>query len=378
MPCFGECVCLPQDYSYYVYLVGARVKAKPGSHNLKWVSGVSFSTVLNQAITNTPRGNILLAPESFNWDGTILGKSAVRIFGSGKGVPFSAPAGVYGTRLLWTGAAGLDGILFADVSEAGLFDMLLEGNWAGLRGLRLHSAQHCEFGNLGIMQFPTALQLDADGGVNTNWCTFKNVYLFGTNALVLNGVDGAYITQNEFIFGDWRASSGHVVKFVKWADTNRFYNLHLDIDTGVCIEYNTDSPVNPRGVSLNNFYDCDLVQLGVGSNSIIVNRTEEMSYFDYGYIGGVNASNPVINAGGLLRIRNAKSIRGLLSDNSGIGTGTGLQQTIAHGLYAIPTRIQLTDLEVGAAPYVSAPADANNIYVTAVLNQDYLWKVWVE
>ena len=70
--------------------------------------------------------------------------------------------------------------------------------------------------------------------------------------------------------------------------------------------------------------------------------------------------------------------KGLGWENSGTSTGTGAQQTIPHGLLVTPNRIQLTDLESGANPYQSAAADATNIYVLAVLNQDYLWKAWVQ
>ena len=60
---------------------------------------------------------------------------------------------------------------------------------------------------------------------------------------------------------------------------------------------------------------------------------------------------------------------------SGASTGTGVQQTIAHGLSYTPTtaQIMLWDIENGASPYHSAAPDATNIYVTAVLNQDWGW-----
>jgi hypothetical protein len=66
---------------------------------------------------------------------------------------------------------------------------------------------------------------------------------------------------------------------------------------------------------------------------------------------------------------------GYVTKNSGSSTGTGAQQTIPHGLSFTPTtaQIALWDIEVGANPYHSAAPDANNIYVTAVLNQDWGW-----
>lgn len=68
---------------------------------------------------------------------------------------------------------------------------------------------------------------------------------------------------------------------------------------------------------------------------------------------------------------------GYITENSGSSTGTGAQQTIAHGLATTPTLVLLSDKESGANPYQSAAANATNIYITAVVNQDYSWKAEV-
>jgi len=57
----------------------------------------------------------------------------------------------------------------------------------------------------------------------------------------------------------------------------------------------------------------------------------------------------------------------------GTSTGTGAQQTIAHGLTTTPTVVMLSDKELNAIPYQSAAADAVNIYITAAVNQDWSW-----
>jgi hypothetical protein len=89
------------------------------------------------------------------------------------------------------------------------------------------------------------------------------------------------------------------------------------------------------------------------------------------YLSGRTANLSDAGTGTIVR-----SNRGWATENSGTRTGTGAQETIPHGLNVIPNRVQLTDLEVGASPYQSAAPDATNIYTTAVLNQDYLWKAW--
>mgnify|MGYP001610463590 CR=1 FL=1 len=66
---------------------------------------------------------------------------------------------------------------------------------------------------------------------------------------------------------------------------------------------------------------------------------------------------------------------GFVTENSGASTGTGAQQTIAHGLGFTPTRqrIALTAGSATALPFHSADPDATNIYVTAALNQPWYW-----
>jgi len=68
-----------------------------------------------------------------------------------------------------------------------------------------------------------------------------------------------------------------------------------------------------------------------------------------------------------------------VNDNSGTSTGTGAQQTIAHGLNVTPNRVLLSESTTGGAlAYQSAAADATNIYITAVLNKTYQWRAFQE
>ena len=64
----------------------------------------------------------------------------------------------------------------------------------------------------------------------------------------------------------------------------------------------------------------------------------------------------------------------------GSATGNGAEQTIAHNLYAAPTRVEFWDVEGNdrANAYQSSVADGTNIFVTATNLKDYLWKarIW--
>lgn len=84
--------------------------------------------------------------------------------------------------------------------------------------------------------------------------------------------------------------------------------------------------------------------------------------------------NPTIGTGTLYPRGNI----GYLFENWGYCTGTGAQQTIAHGCKFTPTASQvfLSERTTGlAVPYQSAAPDAVNIYVFATLNKDYNWRV---
>lgn len=65
------------------------------------------------------------------------------------------------------------------------------------------------------------------------------------------------------------------------------------------------------------------------------------------------------------------------SENMGTSTGTGSQQTIAHGLGTTPTFVFISTIEDAANAYQSAAADATNIYITAVSGKDYAWAAYV-
>lgn len=67
-----------------------------------------------------------------------------------------------------------------------------------------------------------------------------------------------------------------------------------------------------------------------------------------------------------------------ITRNSGNSTGTGAQQTLAHGCNFTPTASQvfLSERTTGdALPKQTAAPNDTNIYITAVLNKDYNWKV---
>lgn len=93
--------------------------------------------------------------------------------------------------------------------------------------------------------------------------------------------------------------------------------------------------------------------------------------------GTIQKKIKVSTAGNVELTNSADVLQGnIYPENTGGSSGTGSQQTIAHGLGAAPTYIQLQDATVDqscAALKLSAAADATNIYVTATSGKAYYW-----
>ncbi len=72
-----------------------------------------------------------------------------------------------------------------------------------------------------------------------------------------------------------------------------------------------------------------------------------------------------------------KSNIGYATESGGSSTGTGSQQTIAHGLAVTPTFVTISGDATDVNGFQSAAADATNIYITADNTEAYHWKAEV-
>jgi len=143
--------------------------------------------------------------------------------------------------------------------------------------------------------------------------------------------------------------------------------------------------IHNNSQELVNSYDGVRINDGKSYNRIIGNQIDGNNMHRYGISIGANADynitmenhflNNVTEHYGNWGSNNiCRYNRGYVTENSGNNTGTGAQQAIPHGLSGIPNRVILWDIEIGANAYQSAVADANNIYLLAVINQDYGWE----
>jgi len=108
-------------------------------------------------------------------------------------------------------------------------------------------------------------------------------------------------------------------------------------------------------------------------NGIIEQNTADYNVITNNDVRG-NTGAGIVTVGANTEVRNNK---GYITENSGTATGTGAQQTIAHGCDFTPTKahVIVSNIDDGANPYLSANPDATNIYVTAVSGKDYRWEV---
>lgn len=75
--------------------------------------------------------------------------------------------------------------------------------------------------------------------------------------------------------------------------------------------------------------------------------------------------DPIRNVGEVGAGNKIERNTGIVTEASGSSTGTGGEQTIAHGLSGIPDIVILSNGDAASNPYQSSAADATNIYVTA-------------
>jgi len=179
-------------------------------------------------------------------------------------------------------------------------------------------------------------------GVSVENCPYLGAN--GTHGLDIGGTSHECIASGNICVANGRSATGHGIRFSDTAHDNIITNNRCWDDQG--------TKTQDYGVE---------VGVGAYDNLIANNNLRD------------NQTGPLLNsAGGNNEIRHNQ---GYVTENHGSSTGTGAQQTIAHGLSFTPTAadIMLWCIENGAFPYHSAAPDAANIYVTAVNNQDWGW-----
>jgi parallel beta-helix repeat protein len=238
----------------------------------------------------------------------------------------------------------------------------------------------------------TGIQLSGDYGQVANNtvaecdCTASamGIYLLGGFADVVSG-NQLFENQRGIYLNSTCDRSILIANTVHASDGDGIY---IDGSTDILVMGNmlSDNGVAAGGGAMNG--------IGIGSPAsgiaVVGNIFDKGTHQQVGlraFAGVTNLrvfSNDFTNGGTVSSINDASTtalIRynvGYITENSGTSTGTGAQQTIAHGLAAAPTRVLLSESTTGGAlAYQSAAADATNIYITATNAKTYQWEAKV-
>ena len=266
-----------------------------------------------------------------------------------------------------------------DLSDGMLEDMII----MGFHDDGFHAAPSTHFWNFWLNR----ILLESCGGAG--------IYLDATTGGVkLGHVIDCYFYGNEYGIQAIKLKNGLIISN-SYVNSNKKHGIYFQGVTKAIISsseicdnsgetsntfdgiYLEDSGATPS--SYNQIIGCDLsdksitpaqrygINLQGNSDYILIPN----NIFHNNYSGSINIGASV----GSHNI--IKDNIGYINQNFGTSTGTGAQQTIAHGLAKTPTKVILWNIEDGANPYQSAAADGTNIKITAVINQDYGWEAEV-
>jgi len=234
----------------------------------------------------------------------------------------------------------------------------------------------------------------------TNTGDFGIVYYDSKDAIIEQNIADA--TENTGIYLNrlsgkgYSIVSGNIVKGVTGVDAGIFadvvekviisnnlvYNSLRGIFIFECLNFIVTSNVSYNNTLQGIFVDANSSFGVIAGNQCISNGSEGIRIDD-------DTCTDIIIINNMLQDNNPnlknwspyniiiKHNIGYVTENSGIATGTGAQQSIAHGCDFTPTKAQVivSNIDDGANPYLSADPDATNIYVTAVSGKDYRWEV---
>ena len=332
-------------------------------------------------------GTVLLRGSTTSYDirAQLNGKKGVNVIGEGCEGAFPEIVNRPITKLVWNGASG--GTMFSTLDTeqyvGEISNMTLDGNNLANIGLQLIQPQGSLFRNLTVKNTKAGGQgvlLTAVSAINGNAVlnTFLNVRshdhanvgfeLFGAN-------DTHVVTLNDFI--NCRFSANAIsLRINQYADTNQWFGGRIEaMDSAIGLVLGEGNMV---GVYQNNFHSTTFDGFGSGAIGIQCKQTEtgQPHVFHACPFGGTWGTKVNPLSGSLMKFRECPNF---VTRNSGVSTGTGAQQSIAHGLNVTPSRVVLSDWSTGSAnARQSAGADSTYIYVTATLDKDYLWEAWLD
>ena len=152
-------------------------------------------------------------------------------------------------------------------------------------------------------------------------------------------------------------------------------NLFWGVSTATAISANGGEPYNTY--TGNTFYTFATALTGLENSTVSGNTFEGITTTIASMDASTFVGNNIISSAGTITatVSTVRYNLGYVTENKGTSSGTGSQQTIAHGLKGTPSMVLLSEYTTGLAiPYQSAAADATNIYIKATSGKTYAWR----
>lgn len=397
-----------QPYSYIIYQTSGTIYARNGTTGAVDYSGADAATVINSAITalGGHGGKILIKKGSYDIATTIHACGGLRIEGEG----LNKYANQQGTCLQLT--ADNTAVIDVNVADNQYFfsiaNIELYGNGhttggqtagditSGTFGIKLtNSFSDYLIENCFIHGFYCNIYGDTNGwyGRITNcWLegsTFggffkhKQIIIANTNSSGNAYGFNFYGTARDVIINGchiYKNTGGSLYIEHRAAGTRRYIveaSQLTDDVAGIKIYAYTGANVK---ISINN---CEIgrvdyttqnyaLESWTDGTGTIVWQVDNTKFFTV----GTAYLNTLAGTGHSFKFGCTNT--GYVTEASGTSTGTGSEQTIAHGCSFTPTTAQvfLSECSTGAAlAYQSDVPDATNIYVTATADKTYNWHV---
>ncbi len=358
-----DAITAKNEASYVIWVSGGTYYAKNGSTGAV-TSNASFSTLINTCIDAIDSGTIYLKAGTYTV-GTkidVTGTQEIIIRGAGK----------YATILDCKTTTGDTAIEVGDTTDIShefkISDLQLQGTGGTTTLLYIMCTRFWQAENCLFLYFKYGLHLTSESDSSSLFGNLQSCDFIGddiadnTAGLMIDG-GGAFTCNDNNIIG----CRFYFCKYGVQVDYG-FNNVFLGCDFEEC-DYGVY--LGPNYAQNTSFFNCnfeanttrDLLCAGGAANNMY-NHFLDCTFR--------TAGKEVTDTGWYNRYEYCLGYKTL---NSASSTGTGAQQTIAHGLGATPDRVMLSNLGGGAAAnaYQSAGADATNIYITAVLNMTYYW-----
>jgi len=316
--------------------------------------GTNASQVIDNAIDNLGNGTIFFKSGIYQITHNITVESNQHLIMRGEGK--------YSTILNGSGLSEMliIGDSSAYISEFTIEDMQLRGTIGITELLTIRNAIFPCIKNVLFLYYSRGLILETYGGAEALYfaeiqnCDFEG----GNTTTALSGI---------FLHGtnsSWRVTTAHIIGG-RYKTNN--VGLYMEHASDIMI-FMGDFENNGVGIGL-----ASSVRISVYASNFEANSSYDLdidSNSDANIFRDCNFAGTLSISGSDNKFYNNI---GFYTQNYGNSTGTGSEQTIAHGLSGIPILVLLSPTTTNA--YESTVATGSNIYITADNTEDYYWYV---